>query len=409
LADEELMDQFNGHIDELRRNPQAYDSATEQARAAPEKLAAEIEKQLEHNSSKITELRAARDNSAMAYSHVLQTARAKPPPLGFKSLLDLTLFTVGTVLLDGGIATVTLMHALGALPAIVSGLGFAAISVVLGMVAAYVLLRSADHQRDTAQHRRAKWVIAIFIGILALFILYAGACYRAAWVDGLDGGPDDLIANFESPVKVLLHSDVLLLLALGIAGFFIGAVKCFRFYHGFGYQLRDAGLAAARADAELREAAAELKVMVSKSASDMETELDEIKGTSQAWTYATAERSDGAQGDEQEHHRRLDLIRRSVAGIVTEYTDGYYEVSPFERTTYTSNIAIGADIDVPGVFQAAREAAIEGAQAVAVAIRQACLMIAKLVSEAIRRIDELAGLRGRSPSRTTLPSTRDRP
>jgi hypothetical protein len=261
----------------------------------------------------------------------------------------------------------------------------------------------------TRGSRFGQWVLAIMVGMVTVLAMYWGACYRAAWIDGLDGGSADAIAKFKSPVDVLVNFDVLALAFLGVAGFIIGALKIWHYYHGYRSLLRDAGLAKAHADQAIREKADELKAFVKSKAREGEESLEEIEQASGAWVPDVADCADSANGSALEANRGQDLVRRILDGIVAEYSDGYYEVRPFDRSVPLSYVINGAHTEVPTLFASARQSAIEAAATVTGAGRQARLDIARIVSEAIRRIDALAGLRTDPTSPALLPDPEDRP
>ena len=173
--------------------------------------------------------------------------------------------------------------------------------------------------------------------------------------------------------------------------------------------MRDSWLARAHADQALHDKANELKAFAKNKAREGLERVEEIEQKSGAWVPAIADCADNANGSALKANRDQDLVRRVLDGIVAEYCDGYCEVRFFDRSVPLSYVINGAHIEVPAAFASARQSAIEAAATVTDAGRQARLEIARIVSEAIRRIDVLAGLRTDPTSRGLLPDLKDRP
>jgi hypothetical protein len=270
--------------------------------------------------------------------------------------------------------------------ALVTGFALALIAVGGGMLSALAHLRPTRHELDTQAARAGQWLLALLVAALTLLLMYIGACYRAVWIDGLDGTAAELILKFKSPTEVLTNFDVLALAALGFVGFFIGARECCRYFHGHRSLLRESGLAKAHADEAIRELADGLKTFVRTAVRENEAHLEEIEQKNGAWVRAVAEYADSAAGIALEANRRFDLVQRIFDGIL----------APFDRTVVPSYVVNSTEIEVPAVFSIARRSAIEAGAGVSGAVRQARLEIAGIASEAVGRIDDLAGLRPKS-------------
>jgi hypothetical protein len=278
-----------------------------------------------------------------------------------------------------------------------------AASLAGGYFAAKALLRPVNHSDVTPAGRVLQWLLAAVVGLATLFFLYVGACYRAAWIDGADGTPADIVAKFYSPLHVLVNFDVLALAALGIVGFFVGAFECWRCFNGYRALLRESGIAKAHADSAVREAAEELKASAHRVGIAGEEVLADIEDKSATWMRSVADHCDAANGVAYEVHRRDDLVGSCVESIYAENAEGYQEVRHFERAAPFAFAVADADLEVPDLFVKARQSAIAGASEVSKAVRQAREQIAAHVKAAIVQIDELAGLRPVATDRVLLP------
>lgn len=409
VIEENAEDEFKDLASALRSSPFALDNAIQQVCSVPQAVATQIDGHIEHNAIEIGDHRAEVERTGIAYRRDLQVADATHPRGGWREPVEFWPPVAGIVLIEGGIAAAMLWHALGPMRALLTGLALALIAVGGGMLSALVLLHPTRHERDTQAARAGQWLLALLVAAITLLLMYVGACYRAVWIDGLDGTPAELITKFQSPAEVLTNFDVLALAALGFVGFFIGARECYRYFHGYRSLLRESGLAKAHADEAIRDLADGLKTFVKKAARENEAHLEEIEQKNGAWVKAVAEYADSASGVALEDNRRFDLVRRILAGIVDEYRDGYQEVRPFDSSVALSYVVNGDDIVVPVVFSNARQSAIEVAASVSGAVRQARLEIARIVSEAIGRIDDMAGLRPRPAGGTFLADRGGRP
>ena len=409
VIEENAEDEFRDLAAAMRSSPFALDNAMQQVRSIPQTVATKIDAHIEHNATEIADRRADVDRAGIAYRRDLQVAGASHPRGGWREPVEFWPTVWAIVLIEGGIAATMLWHALGAMRALVTGLALALISLGGGMLSALALLRPTRRELDTQAARAVQWLLALLGATITLLLMYIGACYRAVWIEGLDGTPAELISKFQSPAEVLTNFDVLALAALGMVGFFIGARECYRYFHGYRSLLRESGLAKARADEAIRELADELKAFVKMSVREGEAQLEEIDQKNGAWVRAVAEYGDSAAGVALEANRRFDSVQRVLDGIVAEYCDGYREVAPFDWAAALSYTVNSADIEVPAVFANARQSAIEAAASVSDARRRASLEIARIASEAITRIDDLAGLRPKAPVQGLLPDRGGRP
>jgi hypothetical protein len=403
VIEENAQDEFIELAAALRSSPFALDTAIQQIHSVPQTVAAQIDGHIEHSATEIGDRRTDVDRAGIVYRRDLQVADATHPRGGWREPLEFWPPVAGIVLIEGGIAAAMLWHALGSMKALVTGIALALIAVGGGMLSALTLLHPTRRELDTQVARAGQWLLALLVAAITLLLMYVGACYRAAWIEGLDGKPADLISKFQSPAEVLTNFDVLALAALGFVGFFIGARECFRYFHGYRPLLRESGLAKAHADEAIRDLTNALKTFVNNAGGGSEVQLEEIEQKNGAWIRAVAEYADSATGVALEDNRRFDLVRRIFDGIVAEYRDGYYEVRPFDRTVTLSYVVNGTDIEVPVVFSSTRQSAIEAAANVSAAGRQARLEIARIISESIGRIDDLAGLRRKPTVPSLLP------
>jgi hypothetical protein len=396
-------DQFDLSASALRNDPFAIDAAAEKARHVPATIKAELDRQITYETTQLLDCRARAEETATVYRRDLQKADATHPRRGWRGSAEFWLVLWTMLCVEGGLGAVMLWHALGPGRAVMTGMTLSAMSIAGGYLAARALLRPASRDLDTSARRLLQWILASTIGLATLFVMYVGACFRAAWIDGADGSPADIAAMFNNPAHVLINFDVLALIALGIIGFFVGALECWRFYNGYRPLLRESGLARTEADGVLRKAAEDLKSFADKTGTDGGAVLEDLEQKSAAWMRSVADHCDAANGIASEANRRDQLVCANVESIYAEYVEGFQEVRRFDRTAAFA-FALGRnDTDVPELFVRARQAAMAGTSEVSKVLRQAQGQIAVHVEAAIVRIDELAGLRAVANSQALLP------
>ncbi len=403
VTQEWARDQFGELASALRDNPFAVDAAAEKARHVPVTVKSEIDRQLAHDTTRVLDLKAHSEEAGTVYRRDLQAADTTHPRRGWIDVTELWLVIWTILCVEGGLCALMLWRALGPTRAVITGLVLSAASLAGGYFAARALLRPVNHAQITPTGRRLQWALAVAVGLATLFFLYVGACYRAAWIDGADGTPADIIAKFYSPLHVLINFDVLALAALGIVGFFVGAFECWKCFNGYRALLRESGLAKAQADSAVRDAAEELKASVHRVGTTAAEVLDDIELKSAAWMRSVADHCDAANGVAYEVHCRDDRVCSCVESIYAENAEGYQEVRHFERGAPFAFAIAGTDMEVPDLFVKARQSAIAGASEVAKTVRQAREQIAAHVQAAIVQIDELAGLRPVAINRVLLP------
>lgn len=396
-------DQFDQSASALRNNPFAVDAAAEKAGHVPATIKAEIDRQIAHETTQLLDRRAHAEETGTVYRHDLQKANTTHPRRGWPGTAEFWLVVWTMLCVEGGLGAVMLWRALGPGRAVITGMVLAAMSIAGGYLAARALLRAVTRDTESTIRRVLQWLLAIVIGSATLFVMYVGACFRAAWIDGADGTPADIDAMFNSPTHVLVNFDVLALAALGIIGFFVGALECWRFFNGYRALLRESGLAKTQADTAIRQIAEDLKAFAHTTGTSGRATLDDIEQKSAAWLRSVADHCDAANGVAAEADRRDHLVCSTVENIYAENAEGYREVRRFERTgAYTFTIGKN-DTLVPELFVMARQAAMAGATEVSKVVRQAHGQIAAHVEAAIVRIDELAGLRAVPVGRALLP------
>jgi len=373
----------------------------------PETVKSEIESHIEHNTADVLDLRARAKTAETVCLRDLQAADTSPPRRGWLNPIEFWCVVWAVLCTEGTIGAIMLWRALGPVTAVVTGAALSFISLAGGVLAARALLRPTKLAQITPGSRVLQWTLATTIGLVTLSILYLGACYRAAWKEGLDGTKAEIIAKLSAPESVLLNFDVLVLATLGIVGFFVGALETWKYYHGYRALLRESGLANAQADAAIRAKAEELRAFVHRTAAYGNTVLDDIEHKNIGWMRAVADHGDAAGSVDCEAKRRTDLVWMVVESIAAEYSDGYQEVRPFERTSPLTFTFDGPEMDVPEVFAKARQAAIATASQVSRAVMDARARIAAYAAAAIKQIDELAGLRPTTSGRAMLPKRED--
>jgi hypothetical protein len=243
VTQEWARDQFGDLASALRNNPFAVDAATEKARHVPITVKSEIDRQIAQATTRILDLRAQSEEAGTVYRRDLQAADATHPRRGWIDAAEFWLVIWTILCVEGGLCALMLWHALGPTRAVFTGLVLSAASLAGGYFAAKAVLRPVNHSDVTPAGRVLQWLLAAVVGLATLFFLYVGACYRAAWIDGADGTPADIVAKFYSPLHVLVNFDVLALAALGIVGFFVGAFECWRCFNGYRALLRESGIA----------------------------------------------------------------------------------------------------------------------------------------------------------------------
>jgi len=387
----EVRDQL-GHIEDgLRGNPFATEDAFQRIRSTIDGVDTYINERIAHSLSDLMGKRKDAEECAAVYRRDLQQARASHPRKGWidKLKASSSAFAIGVV--DGAIGYFILEDALGPVPAVFTGLGLAFLSLGGGALSALALLRPTDYASITPLSRALQWFLAILCGSFTVAASYIGACYRAALIEGLNGDYADILAKFVSPKEVLLNPEVLFLMAIGLLGIILGARKLNSYYNGYRSLLRDSGIAKDRADLRLDEMAAELKRIVEDAGTSGTDALDEITEATGIWVRSSAELSAQAATIILDANERLDLLLRVFIGIVAEYQDGYKEIKPGNGPDQLQYAPFGQEFYLPPLINELRSRAIEAVKTVSDRARVASLEISQLQTNAIARIDALAG------------------
>jgi hypothetical protein len=377
----------------LRRNPYLLDPVSRRVEGTIQDVDTDIDQRIAHAAAEVAAKRNHAAETDKVYQRDLQAADASHPRGGWPDLLVLVLIAFGVLILEISASAWRLRHALGAPTALTTGAGLSIVALAGGGLCAFVMLRSTRRLERTRLGGSLRWLAAGAIGGLVLAVMYIGACYRDALIEGLNGNHADTLAKINSPGEVLLNNDVLSLLLLGIAGSCIAAAEVWTFYHGYRPLLRQSGVATERAISQLGELSNELKMHAARAASAGEATLNEIGRSYTEWVQSAAGYHDEAHGTETEARRRIDLVRRCVRVIAAEYVDGYHEVRQADRFAPMPDSMIGNEIDDLTAFTAIRADAVAEARSSAGALQRGHLEIARIVERAVIRIDEMAGLR----------------
>lgn len=398
-------EQLANLVSGLRNSPFAIDTVSRKVEGAVQNVKTDIDRRIAHATADV----ATREKSAIeadkTYQRDLQAADASHPRGGWPDASVFLLIAAGVLLLDTAVSAWRLKHALGASTAFATGAVLSAVALGGGALAAFVLLHSTRHVERTRQGRALQWLGAMAITGVVLLLMYVGACYRAALIEGLNGGYADTLAKFNSPVEVLVNFDVLTLFLLGVAGFGIAAIEVWTYFHGHRPLLRQSGVAKAKADSLLLQLANELKSHAAKTGNTGDAVLNDIDRKSADWVRAAAGHYDEARALQTEARRRIDLVRRCARVIAAEYVDGYHEVRAADRFAPMPDPMIGDEIDVSADFTRIRDDAVAEARGAARAVQLGHLEIARIVQQAIIRIDEMSGFRAAHlPATPLLPA-----
>ena len=402
-AEEYANDEFAAEVAKVRQCPIMLEVPGERVGATSPQIEGELKVHIEQNRVDLEGAQQHVKESDVAYAHHLQQARAVKPAGGWKNSAQMALMAFIVVLLDGGIGATMLAHALGPRRAIVTCLVLAFFAFAGGALSAWFRLRPVDYRLDTSARRTRQWVFALITAVATVLILYIGACYRAAWIEGLSGQSDEILAKFWAPGHVLFNPDVLALALLGLLGFLAGVWECSTYFRGYGPALREAGVECERAHEARKELVDGHKDYVKTEVGKAHASVDTLRQETDDWVRQMPGFRDEAAATAAEANRRRGATVQVLGNVCAEYADGFHEVAAFDRAR-TSRIALSYQtIEVPVPFDSACEAAAIAIRDAGAATNKAHLDLDGLLRQALARIDELAGLRPATPEAPRVP------
>lgn len=379
-------------LERMRRTPFAIDGAVRKMSGSAEHTDAAVKRQLMLSAADLAAARQRFEQADQTYRRDLQAAGdATHPRGGWPDALLTVLIVLAVLLFDVALSTLWLRKALGPVNALLLGGFLPSVAVAGGWGFARILLKPTKFAERTKLWR---WLSLLGAGLdaaVTLVILYGGACYRAALIAGVSEG--QALSNFWSPGEVFSDFDATALLGVGVLGFVVTALETWKYYHGFRPLLRRSGIARDRVESGLSERVKKERGDAADTVDAGRGELSEIQQSTFSWATAIADHADEGLVVEKDANRDLAILVSEVRLVAAEFCDGYREVLPGRPVAQISDPQFGNPFEIPQTIVTVREHAIAAAREVTSSAQRAEASLAKILEDAIREIDAMAGYR----------------